>query len=243
MRPLPRICYHALVTALRAYRRLFLDVTVVGRERIPPGPKIYVTNHVASTDPYWVLPVFTEPVHVIIGPGYQSRVMGWVLDRFGQINAMPAHRHRVVDESIDRLRRGGSVYTAPEGDIQHPVTMGRFYPGVAKIYRRFPVPIVPIALLAPRESLRAIPRLDMTVEGRVYRGVFVLRGPLRIHVGEPLRPVARDDVDEKDDNERIMGEIKERMRGLLSDIRRETGWWPDHEAAVADPHRAASMSS
>lgn len=213
-----RAAFRALTLGLRAYQRMFLEVEVRGRERIPRGPKIYVTNHVTSTDPYWVLPVFTEPVHVIIGPGYQSRVAAWVLDAFEQINAMPEHRGTVVDRAVQYLSRGESVYTAPEGDLQPVFKLGRFYPGVARIYRRSRVPMIPIGLHAPPEAMREYPRLDMMVDGRRYRTVFVLRGKYFIHVGEPFAPEVRHDVPEAEDNERIMDELKERIRGLIQQI-------------------------
>jgi len=212
--------FRALTLGLRAYQRLFLDLRVNGRDRIPHGPKIYVTNHITSTDPYWVLPVFTEPVHVIIGPGYQSKLGARVLDAFEQINAMPEQRKSVVDKAVGYLQKGESIYTAPEGDIQPLFELGRFYPGVAKIYRRARVPIVPIALHAPQEAMREFPRLDMVVDGRRYRTVVVLRGTYFINVGEPFTPDLRDDLPEAEDNERIMDELKGRIRGLVEEIGR-----------------------
>lgn len=209
--------FGALRLGIRAYQRLFLDLHVRGLDRIPQGPKIYVTNHITSTDPYWVLPVFTEPVHVIIGPGYQSRIGAWFLDAFEQINAMPAHRKLVVEKSVEYLCRGDSIYTAPEGDLQPPFDLGRFYPGVAKIYRRARVPIIPIALHAPKEVMREFPRLDMVVDGRRYRTVFVLRGKYFINIGEPFTPECGVDVPEAEDNERIMDELKERIRKLVAE--------------------------
>src|SRR3990172_1978533 len=103
---------------IMVYRRLFLDLHVWGRENIPEGPKIYVTNHVTSTDPFWVLPEFTEPVHIVIGPGYNLPWVAKVLDAFEQINCMPAHRNTVVKKAVTYLQRGEAVYTAPEGDLQ-----------------------------------------------------------------------------------------------------------------------------
>jgi len=222
MTQLGRLAYHTFVTALRGYRRLFLDITVRGREHIPPGPKIYVTNHITSTDPYWVLPVFTEPVHVIIGPGYQPRPLARILDYLEQINAMPEHRKTVVQEAVRYLERGESIYTAPEGDIQPLFQLGRFYPGVARIYRRCRSPIIPIALVAPQENMKAFPRFDMFVDGRRYRALFVLRGPYHINVGQPFRPEVRSEIPETQDNERIMNELKERMRVLMDEMRDES---------------------
>lgn len=221
MNVIQRCLFNTLVLAIKTYQRLFLDLHVHGREHIPPGPKIYMINHITSTDPYWVMPVFTEPVHVIIGPGYESKLMGWALNYMQQINAMPDHRHAVVEEAVRYLQKGESIFTAPEGDIQVPFSLGRFYPGVAKIYRRIQVPIIPIALVAPPRALKAYPKLDITVEGRVYRGVFVLRGPYYINVGKPFMPESRYDLNEKEGQQRFMEELKDRIAQLVDEVRTE----------------------
>lgn len=218
-----RLIYNAIVGAMRAYRDTILDLRVFGRGSLPPGPKIYVTNHISSTDPYWIIPEFTEPVHVVIGPGYNSAPARWLLDRFEQINAMPEHRKTVVEQAAMYLARGDSVYNAPEGDLHPPFSLGRFYPGVARIYRQTPVPIVPIALAAPVSALRALPRLDMCVGDRVYRAVFVLRGPYAISIGEAFRPELKDG-DDATGNERIMNEIRARIQNLLCQIRSRLRW-------------------
>jgi 1-acyl-sn-glycerol-3-phosphate acyltransferase len=150
--------------------------------------------------------------------------MRWLLDHFEQINAMPERRKTVVDEAVKYLSRGESVYTAPEGDIQEPFHLGRFYPGVARIYRRTGAPIIPIALLAPRSAMRACPRLDMTVDGRVYRALFVLRGPFCVNIGEPFTPLMTDGADEVMEDRRIVDELRERMGLLVEEIRINRFW-------------------
>ncbi len=214
-----RAVYQGLMGTIRAYQRVFLDLRVRGRENIPRGAKIFVTNHITTTDPYWVLPFFGEPVHVIIGPGYQSKVAAWVFDHFEQINAMPAQRKTVADKAVAYLRRGESVYTAPEGDLQDIERLGRFFPGVGRIYRRCPAPIIPIGLFAPREAMKAYPRLSMDVEGRVYRTVVVLRGPYFINIGAPFCPTICPELDEDADAGRISDELCERVQGLVDEVR------------------------
>jgi len=220
---LKRSLYGAFVGSLRTYRAAFLDLCVHGRDRIPPGPKIFVTNHITSTDPFWVLPEFGEFVHIIIGPGYQSRWAEWLLDRFEQINAMPGHRKSVVDKAVDYLQKGESVYTAPEGDIQDGFELGHFYTGVARIYRRTLAPIIPIALVAPRESRKAHPRWDLHVGDRTYRAVYVLRGPYSIRIGQPFRPDCGG-VENNAENGRITAELRARMAALVEATRVERGW-------------------
>ncbi len=214
-----RFAYTSFVTMIRAYARVFLDMRVFGRMHIPPGPKIYAANHITSSDLYWMLAVCPEPIHVLIGPGYSSSLAARLFDYFEQINVMPAHRGQAVGKAVARLQRGGSVYVAPEGDIQTNQQLNRFYPGVARIYRRCPVPIVPIALCTRPQDMKAYPKLDINVEGRIYRGVFVFRGTYVVNIGKPFRPRIRTGLDEREDNERITVEIKQRIAALLHTAR------------------------
>ncbi len=219
-----RLLYNTFVTSVRLYQRLFLNLRVWGLEHIPPGPKIYVQNHITSTDPYWVLPLLPEPVHVIVGPGYHLKSLSYLLDYLEQINAAPRKRKAVVDKAVQYLERGESVYTAPEGDVQETFHLGRFYPGVARIYRRIHVPIVPIALLAPRSAIKARPMFDMEVDGHVYRGITVMRGPFCVNIGKPFTPEIRETADETEENLRMMAELKQRMAGLIEDVRVNKFW-------------------
>jgi len=206
----------------KIYQKLFMDFRVWGRELIPSGPKIYVTNHITSTDPSWVYPVFTEPVHAIVGPGYQSKFMARVFDFFEQINAMPAHRKTVVDTAVRYLQKGESIHNYPEGDLQAPFQLGHFYPGVARIYRRTRAPIIPIALVAPRSAMCEWP-INLVVEGRVYRCIVVLRGPYCVNVGEPFFPNMTENGGPEED-QRVMEELKERIRVLVEDVRINKFW-------------------
>ncbi len=53
-----RLLYSAFISSIKVYQRFLLDIRVWGRERIPPGPKIYMQNQITATDPYWIFPRF-----------------------------------------------------------------------------------------------------------------------------------------------------------------------------------------
>ena len=212
-----RIAFRTTACALRLYQRVFMDFHLYGRALIPPGPKIYVCNHITTTDPYWMLPAVAEPVHIVVGPAYHSKAAAWVLDRLGQINATPEHRSTAVAHAVDLLRRGESVLVAPEGDIQPTFQLGRFYPGAARMYRQTEVPIIPMALHAPRPNMWRCRWLDMQVEGRTYRGLLAMQGLYCINIGEPMFPPVSD-TGGPDEDAAIMDAIKSRIRSLIDDI-------------------------
>lgn len=221
MNLLGRTLYNSFVFSIKAYQRLFMDMYVWGRRNIPKGPKIYITNHVTALD-VMVTSVFTEPVHIVVGPAYKTPIMAKLLDLCEQINAMPDHRRTVVADAVKYLKRGEPVYINPEGDFCEPFQMGRFYPGVARIYRQARVPIVPIALLAPKSRLREYP-FKVEVDGRVYRTVVTLRGPYCINIGEPMMPTVPDGTD-KEQDECVLAALKERLEFLVEDARVNRFW-------------------
>lgn len=224
VRWIERLLYRAGMMVGRGYMKLFVDLRVWGRENIPVGAKIYVQNHITANDPCFVLPIIPDCVHVVVGPGYNIRPLAWVLGRFEQINAMPDHRATVVDHAVKYLEAGEAVYTAPEGDLQELFQLGRFYPGVARMYRRCRAPIIPIALVAPKRHAHDYPWMENELDGRVYRAYYMFRGTYCINIGKPFYPEIRADVDEKEDNRRITAELEQRMQKLIDEVRHDKFW-------------------
>ncbi len=145
-----------------------------------------------------------------------------ILDDFEQINAMPERRKTVVDEAVKYLTKGESIYTAPEGDLQEPLQLGQFYPGVARIYRKSRAPIIPMALVAPRAAMSEWPA-QLVVEGRVYRTITVLRGPYLVNIGKPLLPDLIAGTDDERD-EHVTEVVRNRIDSLAEDVRLNKFW-------------------
>ena len=73
-----RASYKLCLAGISAYQRLFMRNRVWGREHVRGDPKIFVSNHVSAWDGVWVLPVFTEPVHFVVGAPLALRHLAWV---------------------------------------------------------------------------------------------------------------------------------------------------------------------
>ena len=223
MNLIKRAFYKSCVMAIRGYQRLFMTYRVIGKDHIPAGPSLLVSNHISAFDGIWVLPVLPVPVHVVVGAPFAVRGMSWLCRRYDQINALVPHRHTVVDKAVKRLNTGSSIYICPEGDFSEQFSLGRFYPGAAKMYRRAKVPIVPIAFIARKDSLREYP-FPTLVDGRVYRCVVGMRGPFVINIGEPMRPTIPTTGTDQEINEEVTRQIKERIAELVEEVRSEEGW-------------------
>ena len=80
-----------------------------------------------------------------------------------------------------------------------------------------------MAFVAPKDSLREYP-FPTHVDGRVYRCVVGLRGPFVINIGEPMRPTIPESGSEKEIDEEVTRQMKERIAQLVEEVRCEEGW-------------------
>lgn len=216
-----RSLYRSLAVLLRMGSRCAWDFRSCGTHGIPPGPKIFVGNHVASVDPYWVMMAVPEFLHFVVGPPFGIRWLAPILRTFEQINAMPQHRKTVVTDACEYLAKGESVYIAPEGDVQPPFQLGHFYTGMAKIYRESGVPIIPVAMAVSPGQIRRHPRWDMVVEGRTFEARMVWRGKIRVMIGEAMTPPLNDDKGRDEGNRCVTEEVRARIDVMLRGLAKE----------------------
>ena len=218
-----RLLYDSLVRAAGVYQRLFSQVHVWGKEHIPPGPKIYAANHVMSFDAYWLSPVFPERVHYIVGPMNGTRITKKMIEYMEFISSDRAHAGDVVARAAAYLAIGESVAIWPEGNLQKPFQLGRFYPGAARMHLSAHAPLVPIGLVAPLRRLREFPKLDRMVDGKVFPMVIATRGTYCINVGEPWMPKCPNVSDMRQIMYVTEG-LRERIGALVEDVRRNKFW-------------------
>ena len=116
------------------------------------GPALLVCNHVGFFDPPLVFAVLPRPARFIMWYGfYELPVVKWV---FKGLNAIPIgnrnQRPELIEPAFDAvaqaLENGELVVIFPEGGITRDGEMKPFQPGVDKILKRTPVPVVPLAI-------------------------------------------------------------------------------------------------
>lgn len=223
MNLLKRGIFRSFGFAIRAYERAFMQIHVWGREHLTPGPKIYVGNHISSLDPFYFLPILPGPMHFIVGPGYDKKINRIFLDSFEQINALEGDGRSVVREAVQYLNRGESICIAPEGNIQEPGRVGRFHPGVARIYLAARVPLVPIATIAPLHCLKELPQHKQEIGGQAFRMVVVKRGPYCISLGKPWLPEVPTGSEAKQ-TVVLTRVIQQRIAEMVEEIRLDKFW-------------------
>jgi 1-acyl-sn-glycerol-3-phosphate acyltransferase len=216
--------YNIFKYAIKGYLRTFLEFIVWGKENIPPGPKIFCSNHFSSTDPFFAITIMDEPVHMIIGPGFSVPFFRHILKMGKQINALPENRSRVIPSAIEYLKKNESIFIFPEGDLNDQKSLRTFYSGLARIYLAYPVPIVPIGILSPIRYVKEKER-NIVVGETVYKTLTVLTGKYYANIGKPLRfPIFEHNGAASDAIGIITDKVKSRIRSLIRDIKVNKFW-------------------
>lgn len=213
---------------IKLYLSLILEFKVWGKEYIPKGPKIFCSNHFSSTDPFYMITVMREPIHMIIGPGFSIPFFKQLLKFSKQINALPEKRKDVVPTAIEYLKNNESIYIFPEGDLNDQKSLRTFYSGIARIYLSYPVPIIPIGIVSPIRYVKEKKR-NITIGEVEYKTLTVLTGKFYANIGKPLQFPAFEKQDIRPENikkvtNEITNEIKTKIHDLIQDIKTNKFW-------------------
>jgi 1-acyl-sn-glycerol-3-phosphate acyltransferase len=191
-------------TALAFFKALDLRITVEGATHIPAtGGAVIASNHVGYLDF-----VFTG----LAARHVDKRLVRFlakkeIFDKRVPGTLMRGMHHISVDRdagagsyrnAVDALRAGELIGMFPEATISRSFCLKEFKNGAARMAAEAGVPLVPSVVWGTQRLL---------TKGRPRN--FQRHVPIRVHVGEPLRPSASDDPTA------VTAELKERMQALL----------------------------
>jgi 1-acyl-sn-glycerol-3-phosphate acyltransferase len=123
---------------------------VRGAENLPAGPAVLAAKHQSAWDTVIFYLLFDGPVYVLKKELLAIPIAGWYLRRVGMVavdrrggasalKAMIAGVQAALDD-------GRTVVIFPEGTRTAPGEHRPYHPGVAALYTRLSVPVVPVAL-------------------------------------------------------------------------------------------------
>ena len=167
------------------YAQMLLNMDVFWQAHLPAGPKLIVANHPSTTDPFYLLTLFPQPLSMlIIEHAFKAPLFGGILRRSGHIPVLSADRHAAFTAAHQHLRDGKSVAIFPEGDLS-PRQGGSLpaHTGAARLAVLTGVPVIPVGIYFQRERARA---LVSKFNGRSETGYWFLRGPYGVTVGQPM---------------------------------------------------------
>lgn len=128
-------------------------VSVEGRQHIPEtGAALIVANHVSYVDALILMGTSTRPVRFVMDKSISEMpVLKYVFRHAGVIPICSprkcAETYKQAFEKIEQaLHNEEVVCIFPEGRLTSDGELGEFRPGVEKILKRSPVPVIPMAL-------------------------------------------------------------------------------------------------
>ncbi|AUV88154.1 MFS transporter [Vibrio campbellii] len=128
-------------------------VSVTGRQHIPEqGAALIVANHVSYADALILMGTSTRPVRFVMDKSISELpVLKHVFRHAGVIPICSprkcAETYKRAFEQIEQaLNNDEVVCIFPEGRLTSNGKLGEFRPGVEKILKRTPVPVIPMAL-------------------------------------------------------------------------------------------------
>ena len=222
MKALPRFLHGAYRLGVRIFLSLGYDFCTWREEELPPGPKIFVSNHFSSSDAHFVTTLMKDPLHMVIGPGFDVRIIRHYLSWAQQIPANNRkNRASVVRKAVEYLSQGDSVYIFPEGRLNTGHELMEFRKGAARIYLDSHCPVIPIGLIAPMRRLRhrkgSLVGHSMTVVSRNYYA----------NIGRPMTFPEEEELARHDRvlaEEIITQKIKDEVARLIADIKENKFW-------------------
>lgn len=126
------------------------DWRLQGREHLPAGPAIFACKHQSAWEALiWHLLV-PDPIYVLKRELLSIPLIGWYLRRAGNIAIDRSAGFRAMKTmlpAVDQaLAEGAQIIVFPEGTRTAPGQRQPYQPGVAALYARARVPVVPVAL-------------------------------------------------------------------------------------------------
>lgn len=127
-----------------------LGFEIRGRENLPEGPVILASKHQSAWDTAVFFLLVRDPIYVMKKELLTIPFWGWCarrsesigVDRDGGASALK----QLVADVLAAVNKGNQVIIFPEGTRTPPGTQRPYHPGIAAIYARTEVPVVPVAL-------------------------------------------------------------------------------------------------
>jgi 1-acyl-sn-glycerol-3-phosphate acyltransferase len=192
----------------RLYAGLALELDLQYLAMLPAGAKVIAANHPTTTDPFLLMGLSDEPIHILItNMCFQVPVLGRFLAGAGHIPVVTGGGRRAFEAALALLRDGKTVGIFPEGALS-PLDgcSGPAHSGVARLAIAAGVPVIPAGIALQREHIHfKEARAGAEVQtSRLYFG-----GPYAVTLGRPvyLSGSIEDHAGVRRSAEEVMGEI------------------------------------
>jgi 1-acyl-sn-glycerol-3-phosphate acyltransferase len=183
---------HALRCAGWLLTHTFYRVRAKGLENIPEsGACILACNHVSYVDSVILIGTVRRPIRFFIDHQiYRTPVLHWLfkINRtipVATLKASVALKEQAFASAAQALRNGEIIGIFPEGRLTPDGEIGKFSPGIARMVRETPVPVVPMALHGLWGSF-----FSRSHKGRAMRKLRGIFSKITVQAGQVVAPEA-----------------------------------------------------
>lgn len=151
--------YRVVIAVAKAWGRynLFLLRVICGLradfrglEKIPPGPLLVAAKHQSAWETFALLWLFDDPAFILKRELQWIPIFGWLTIKGRMIpvdrSARPASLNAMTQRASKELAAGRQIVIFPEGTRRPAGAEPRYRYGIARLYQRAGVPVLPIAL-------------------------------------------------------------------------------------------------
>jgi 1-acyl-sn-glycerol-3-phosphate acyltransferase len=165
-------------------------VRTKGLENIPEtGACILACNHVCLVDPVVLIGTVRRPIRFFIDHKvYNTPVFYWLFKINRTIPLAPSKEDEALKEqafvlAAQALRNGELICIFPEGRLTPNGEIGKFSPGISRLVRETPVPVVPMALHGLWGSF-----FSRAHKGRAMRKLRGIFSKITVQAGPAIAP-------------------------------------------------------
>ncbi|NCC70360.1 1-acyl-sn-glycerol-3-phosphate acyltransferase [bacterium] len=217
-----KILHNIYKSIVKILLNINYDFCVWKEESYPEGPKIFCSNHFSSSDVHFVSTLSHDPLHIVIGPGFSIKYVKNFLSWTEQIPALTYEdKKAVVQNAVKYLKNGDNVYIFPEGRLNTQEDLDIFRAGIARIYLAYPVPIIPIGLIAPKRRVRD------KHSSAAKRKVTVVNKNYYANIGKALYFKEEEEIaktDPKLAENMILDKLRKKISFLIDDVKTNKFW-------------------
>lgn len=137
----------------RGMGKLFNSFKIKGQEHIPKtGAALLVANHASFIDWLMIIIAARRPVRFVMHYSYLNLPFCGYFFKKGKVIAIAGSKENseILAKSFEQidamLKKGELVCIFPEGQLSANGQLGNFKPGVEKILKTNPVPVIPIVI-------------------------------------------------------------------------------------------------
>jgi 1-acyl-sn-glycerol-3-phosphate acyltransferase len=178
--------------------------TVIGREQLPPGRAVvFCANHQSNVDPPVLFRALHRRLHILYKAELRKLpVLGRALEAGGFIAVQRDDRDAAfasIDQAAASIRDGNSFLIFPEGTRSKTDHLLPFKKGGFVMALRAQAPVVPVAIMGGRSSMRK-------------GSAFVRPVHVTVRVGKPIETAGMT----PDDRDELIGVVRQRIEALLA---------------------------